>query len=126
MLPTIHARALRAVLERLEDFAAALPAISPEETDATLAPGALSQRVRELQSQFQEQILPLPASELSPELAGIWQALQTELHRNLRLLQTEVLRLQAARQSPTQQQRLQAVRDRLQSAISQVRSLLEA
>lgn len=124
MLSTIHRRALQRQLELLEAFAARLPANG--ESTVTFDARDLNGRIRELQGYFQAQILPLAASELPSELAGAWQALQTELHRNLRLLQTEILRWQAARQPQTQQQRLQSVRDRLQSAISQVRSLLEA
>ena len=122
MLSTIHKLALQEFLNALEAFASNLS----ENTASGLNTCDLNERARGLQKQFQAQLLPLSASELPTELAGAWQALQIELHRNLRLLRTEVVRLQAARQPSTQQQRLQAVRDRLQSAISQVRSLLEA
>ncbi|MEO0946931.1 MAG: heterocyst frequency control protein PatD [Cyanobacteria bacterium J06641_5] len=114
-------------LESLEALVTALAASAASESAVVVFDaGDLNGRVRTLQQQFQAQILPLAASELPPELAVAWQALQTELHRNLRLLQTETLHLQAARQPQTQQQRLQTVRDRLDSAISQVRSVLEA
>lgn len=125
MLPTIHKLALQKQLRLLEAFVTVLPPIATDKSIA-IDTSDLNGRVRGLQEHFQAQILPLEASDLPPELAGAWQALQTELHRNLRLLQTDVLRLRAARQPQTQLQRLQTVRDRLDSSISQVRSLLEA
>ncbi len=119
MLPTPYTRSLRDLLSDLETFASALANATPADTD-------LAERGRSLHGQFQQVILPLPAEALPSGLASAWQTLQTELHRNLRLLQTELMFLQAARQPQTRQQRLQTCQARVQGAIAQARSLLEA
>lgn len=109
-------------MQDLEAFACKLETTLPE----AIATQDLQGCVRDLQLRWQRDILPLPPEALPPAQATAWQTLQTELHRQLRLLQTETMLLQAARQPQTRQQRLQNYRTRLQGAIAQARSLLEA
>lgn len=78
---------------------------------------SLQKQFPTLQTFFQQQITVLTGQELDPAIATRWQSLQTEMHRELRLLNTDILFLASARQAETRSQRLTAVRDRLQRII---------
>ena len=66
---------------------------------------------------FQQKIAGLTGEELAPEIATRWQSLQTELYRELRLLETDILFWASARQLETREQRLLLVSDRLKRVI---------
>lgn len=77
---------------------------------ASFQGNAFQKSFQATQQHFQQHIV-IPAAEL--DLPSLVQSVQTEINRNLRLLGTDVVFLQSARQAATQQQRLQQVCDRL-------------
>lgn len=96
---------LRQMLEEMR--AIAQPTLS---APSSLHGNALQKSFQAAQQHFQQHIV-IPAAEL--DLPSLVQSVQTEINRNLRLLSTDVVFLQSARQAAIQQQRLQQVCDRL-------------
>ena len=78
-------------------------------------------RVKQL---FQEQIASVSAEEIDPQTVSRWQSIQTETHKQMRLLLAEVQFLQASRQGATFQQRKGQIGDRLQTLIGYCNLLL--
>ncbi|MDJ0692217.1 MAG: heterocyst frequency control protein PatD [Xenococcaceae cyanobacterium MO_188.B32] len=66
---------------------------------------------------FQQQIVGLATQQLDEAIATRWQSLQTELYREFRLLDTDILFLASSRQAKTKMQRLKSVSDRLERII---------
>ena len=86
------------------------------DTDADYA--ELKAVLSQLQQQFQQEIMALTGEELTGELFSQWQSSQTEIHRTMRLLQTDMMFLQTSRNPETSQQRLATVRDRAEKLIN--------
>jgi hypothetical protein len=83
MSPKLHKELIQQFLNRLESL-----------EDAVLLPQpdgeAVKQQFQEIERQFTEEILPIPLESVkSLSFASIWVGLQTEMHRNLRLLKTD-------------------------------------
>lgn len=85
----------------------------------------LQSETTNLQNFFREHILSLPMAELTPSLQHWVQSYQVECDKQLRLLGVEAMRLRAARQSATIEQRLQQVRDRLDTLQRYCTAVLE-
>ncbi len=77
-----------------------------------------------LKKHFYESILPLSPESLALEDLQLWQPKQTELHRTLRLLETDMVFWQASRHPLTRQSRLQILSDRLETFIGYTQSLI--
>ncbi|MFW6359988.1 MAG: heterocyst frequency control protein PatD [Chroococcales cyanobacterium] len=77
----------------------------------------------QLQQQFQQEIMALTGEELTGELLSQWQSSQTEIHRTMRLLQTDLMFLQTSQNPETSQYRLATVRDRVERLIQFTTSL---
>jgi hypothetical protein len=106
MLPPSHTQIyqeFRCSLEELKDV------LSQDTVDRS----HLKLSVAKLQDFFQNQILPVDASDLSPEMNHQVQSVQVEMDKQLKLLSLDGMFLQAAKQPATVAQRLQQVRDRL-------------
>ncbi|HAC63851.1 MAG TPA: hypothetical protein DCF68_10015 [Cyanothece sp. UBA12306] len=73
----------------------------------------LSELFRELQDIFLEQILEAKVEGLDPGVTSTVQSTQTEIHRTLRLLRTDILFLQSSRKPETTEQRLGIIGDRI-------------
>lgn len=82
------------------------------------------EKLQQAQQIFQEEILPLDRDELDSTLAARFTPIQTEIHRALRLLGTDILFLSSSKQATTSQQRLIAVRDRLEKIIGYCQAIL--
>lgn len=83
MSPKLHRELIQQFLNRLESL-----------EDAVLLPQpdgeAVKQQFTEIERQFTEEILPISFESVkSLSFASIWVGLQTEMHRNLRLLKTD-------------------------------------
>ena len=78
-----------------------------------------------LQQQFQQEIMALTGEDLTGEIFSQWQSSQTEIHRTMRLLQTDMMFLQTSRNPETSQQRLATVRDRVEKLIQFTTSFTE-
>lgn len=93
----------------------------PTADGATLQ-GALLQ----VQQFFQQQVGPLELAELESAIAPRVQAVRTEMQKELRLLTMDVMFLQAARQSATQQQCQKQLGDRLEKLAGYCQVLVAA
>lgn len=105
MLPLSYRERYQGFLETLQQLQKQL------ETNAD--PATLKATFSQLQAQFQGEIMSLTGEELTGETLSRWQSSQTEVHRMMRLLQNDMMFLQASRSSNTSQQRLATVRDRV-------------
>lgn len=79
----------------------------------SLEVASLKTGVDRAQQFFQSQVLPISGSGLDSAEGSRTQSYHTELHKQLRLLATDVLFLGSARQAATRQQRQAQIRDRL-------------
>lgn len=83
--------------------------LQDQELDKTKIQG----RFQAVKQCFDEKIITLNPNEFSPEQAAAWQSRQTEIHKHIRLLETDVLMLRTARSSQTIQSRVAIICDRL-------------
>ena len=118
MLPEIHRQhyqRLYELLERLRQIA--LPETIPDRA-------TLSKALPEVWQFFQEKILSLPADELNQQTASRVQSYQIEMHKQLKLLDTDVMFLQASRQPATIQQRQAQLGDRIKTLMGYCEAVL--
>ncbi|MBD2040917.1 heterocyst frequency control protein PatD [Microcoleus sp. FACHB-672] len=118
MLPEIHRQhyqRLYELLERLQQIA--LPEGVPDKA-------TFSKALPQVWQFFQEQILSLPADELDRQTASKVQSYQTEMHKQLKLLDTDVMLLQASRQPATIQQRQAQLGDRIKTLMGYCEAVL--
>ncbi|MEB3830626.1 heterocyst frequency control protein PatD [Phormidium sp. CCY1219] len=118
MLPEVH-------YQRYREFKDALLRLQERVDAPSVDKTALKAAAGDLQHVFQEQILPLPMDALDPADVSRVQSYRTEMHKQQRLLGNDALFLLSARQPTTVQQRLDAIRDRLQRLIRYCDALLE-
>ncbi|MGK7936046.1 MAG: heterocyst frequency control protein PatD [Xenococcaceae cyanobacterium] len=78
---------------------------------------SLPQQFQTVKAFFQQQIVGLASPQLDEEIATRWQSLQTELYREFRLLDTDILFLISSRQTKTRSQRLKSVHDRVERIV---------
>jgi glutamate-1-semialdehyde aminotransferase len=120
MLPATHRpyyEQLKANLEQLlQDIEA-----TAESTSASIP---LAPQVQQVQQYFQQQIMTLPTEEVDAAAVSRVQSVQTELHRYLRLLGTEVNFLAVSRNPSTTEKTLANLRDRVQKLIAGCDTLL--
>ena len=105
-----------------EKYLALVTLLEQLRSDATTTPittSELRQRVASLQQFFGQQIVPLADEN--------WrvQSYQTEMSKQLRLLEIDVMFLQGARQASTAQTRLQTISDRLTTLIEYCNAILQ-
>jgi len=77
----------------------------------------LRQYTTSLQQFFRQKIVPLADEDANSPNVGRVQSYQTEMSKQLRLLEIDVMFFQAARQASTAQQRVDAISDRLTTLI---------
>ena len=73
-----------------------------------------------VQQFFQQKLLPLTDDELTELTVQQWRSLQTEIQREFRLLNTDILFLGASRQAATKELRLKSISDRIMRLIKYV------
>jgi hypothetical protein len=84
MSPKLHRELIQQFLDRLESLEEAVLLPQPDGE-------AVKQQFHEIEQQFTEEILPIPLESVKElSFASIWVGLQTEMHRNLRLLKTDL------------------------------------
>lgn len=110
MLPISYRQRYQTFLDTLQQLQETL------NTDSDYA--KLKAGFSQLQQQFQQEIMALTGEDLTGELFSQWQSSQTEIHRTMRLLQTDMMFLQTSRNPETSQQRLAKVRDRVEKLIN--------
>ncbi|MCC5616581.1 heterocyst frequency control protein PatD [Nostoc sp. CHAB 5836] len=113
-----------------EKYLALVTLLEQLRSDATttqIAAPELRRRVASLQQFFGQQIVPL-ADVGEPSLQGEdsrVQSYQTEMSKQLRLLEIDVMFFQGARQASTAQTRLQTISDRLTTLIQYCNAILQ-
>lgn len=115
MLPSVYQRPYQQLQQDIEELQKTLVSA----TDAT----RLKLAIAALQTFFQTEVWNLDLQPLEPELQHRVQSINVEIDKQLRLLNMDVLFLQAARQENTIQQRQQQVRDRLALLLQYCNSL---
>jgi biotin-(acetyl-CoA carboxylase) ligase len=74
---------------------------------------------------FEQNVAQLSNQDLAPAIASRWQALQTEILREFKLLSTDILFLAASRQQTTQLKKLKSINDRVTKLISYCQIMLQ-
>jgi hypothetical protein len=120
MLPRSHSRAYQDLLALLTEFASLLITNEPINSQ-----DYSRQKFRDLSEWFELQITTLSQDDLSMEIAPRWQAVQTEIKREFKLLSTDMLFLSSARQNDTQRKRLQSITNRLTKLIGYCQIILK-
>lgn len=118
MLPKFYTQACRSFLEVLLSFQKQLNA----EYMNMIAIKTGYQQVKQV---FQAEIMELTVDELDASAIAVWQSAQTEIHRRLRLLETEILFLRSARQVETAKQRLDKINTCLEQLIADCQKLVD-
>lgn len=113
MLAASHNRAYQGFLTLLTTFRQNLSAQEQKNNQSFV-----TQKFQAVSAWFEQNLVPLKAQDLEPAIAPRWQAVQTEILREFKLLSTDILFLAAARQQTTQQTRRQSIDDRLTKLIS--------
>jgi hypothetical protein len=86
---------------------------------------ALRESFQNLQQIFERQIASLSADDVAQEHAARWQSIQTEIYKQMRLLATDIMLLQASRSPATSQRRVLGVGTRLDTLIQYCDVLLQ-
>jgi len=118
MLPKTHIFAY-------QEFLSALELLKKETTGSQSDPTSLSSHFQQVQNIFQEKIITLTNDDLEQEITPNLQAINTELHRELRLLSTSIMFLRSSRSSATSQVRLTAIIERLNTLIASCQLLMD-
>ncbi len=118
MLPLLHC-------QRYREFQQALELLHQASTVNDLEVSALRDNFQKVQQLFDSKIASLNADDVAPHYASRWQSVQTEIHKQMRLLATDVMLLISARSSATFQRRVSSVRDRINTLIQYCEALLQ-
>ena len=105
--------------EKYVTFVTLLEQLRSDATTTQMVPPLLRQRIASLQQFFGQQIVPLADEN--------WrvQSYQTEMSKQLRLLEIDVMFFQGARQASTAQTRLETICDRLTTLIQYCDAILQ-
>lgn len=118
MLPLTHR-------EPYQKFQQVLEQILECRADIDLEKDTLPETLQNLQQLFKNEIATLKADDISSDYAGRWQSVQTEFCRQMRLLETDVMLLQAARRAATLETRIAGICDRIKTLIQYCEVLLQ-
>ncbi|MBR8839442.1 MAG: heterocyst frequency control protein PatD [Stigonema ocellatum SAG 48.90 = DSM 106950] len=103
--------------DKYHEFATLLEQLRSDAQASLIDTSLLRQYTVSLRQFFQQQILPLADVDTDSPDAGRVQSYQTEMSKQLRLLELDVIFFQAARQPSTAQIKLDAISDRLTTLI---------
>ncbi|TAF10226.1 MAG: hypothetical protein EAZ77_03430 [Nostocales cyanobacterium] len=106
-------------LEKYQEFATLLEQLCSDVTITQLDAVTLRQRLSELQQFFVQEIVSLT------DLDSRQQSYQTEMSKQLRLLEIDVMFFQGARQSATIQARMKTIEERLSTLIRYCQAILQ-
>jgi hypothetical protein len=107
-------------LEKYQEFTTLLEEFRSYVTQNQISAPFLRQHLRELQQWFVQQIVPIC------DLDWREQSYQTEISKQLRLLEIDVMFFQGARQSVTAEARLRTISDRLSTLIQYCHAILQS
>ncbi len=108
-----------------QEFQQALEQMRTVLTAQDLEIAILRNNFQEVQGLFQSKILILSTDDITPDSASRWQSLQTEIYKQMRLLETDLMLLQASRSSATFLSRQTGVQNRLNTLIQYCQELLQ-
>ncbi|GAA6621762.1 heterocyst frequency control protein PatD [Scytonema sp. NUACC26] len=112
------------ISEKYNSFATQLKQLHSEIAATQLDATEIRQRTLDLQKFFQQQIIPLVNDDTSSLNRRI-QSFSTEMSKQLRLLEIDIMFLQGARQTSTAKGRLDAIGNRLTTLIEYCNAILE-
>lgn len=118
MLPKLH-------LQAYQEFLTVLLTLRDRATANQLDEEELQKSFERVQQVFQEKLIGLNGEEIDPAILPRWQSVQTEIYRALRLLSTDILFLRSSRRAATSEQRLSAVRDRVEKMIGYCQAIIQ-
>ena len=120
MLPASLDRAYQDFITLLTKFTQ-----SVVKSEAEIDQSSLKQEFQELSVWFKKNIEQLNNQDLAPEIAPRWQAVQTEILREFKLLSTDILFLASSRQQSTQVKRLKSINGRLTKLVDYCQIMLK-
>lgn len=118
MLPQVHYQRYQELKQVLEQLKVKVTQAEPKDTD-------LMSAFLKVKNYFQLQVVNLSPDELTLEMENTVRSYQTEIHKQLRLLGTDLTFLQAARQVSTAEQRRTQICNRLATLIGYCKALLQ-
>lgn len=108
-----------------QEFQQALEQMRKRAAATELDEVALQENFQDVQQLFQSNIASLSVNDLLPDYESRWQSIQTEIYKQMRLLGTDVMLLQASRSSATSQTRQTGLCDRINTLIHYCEALLQ-
>jgi hypothetical protein len=128
MLSESHNRAYQDFLTLLIKFVQEL-----SKQEQKMNQSKIKQEFQGLLEWFEQNVAQLSNQDLAPAIpqgrrsliASRWQAVQTEILREFKLLSTDILFLAASRQQTTQRKKLKSINDRLTKLISYCQIMLK-
>lgn len=111
--------------QKYHTFAMLLQQLRDYSTTTELNASEVRLRVASLQQMFQQQIVPLAVEDAQMPDNSREQSYQTEMSKQLRLLELDVMFFQGARQPATAQARLQTISDRLTTLMQYCEAILQ-
>lgn len=111
--------------QRYQEFQQVLGQLRKIVTAPELEVTDLREHFQEVQQLFQNQIVSISADDIAPDFVSRWQSFQTEIYKQMRLLETDMMLLQASRSSATSASRKVSVSDRLNTLIQYCQTLLQ-
>ena len=120
MLPTSHNRAYQDLLNLLTKFKSHLAA----QASIRSLPHT-KHEFQDLSEWFERNVANLDGHDLDLAIVPRWQAVQTEIKREFKLLSTDILFLASARQNDTQTKRLKSITNRLTKLIGYCQIILK-
>jgi hypothetical protein len=86
---------------------------------------ALPEQFQAVKQLFLSEVANLSADDFAVDIMSRWQSIQTEIYKQMRLLETDLMLLQASRSDATTQTRTANVCDRISTLIRYCEALLE-
>ena len=110
--------------QRYQEFQNALEQLHESAIDQNLDLNRLQKNHQNVQQLFRDQIASLNADDVAPDYASRWQSLQTEIYKQIGLLQTDVMMLKVSRSAATSGSRLASAKNRINTLIGYCKAML--
>ncbi|NEO37561.1 MAG: heterocyst frequency control protein PatD [Moorea sp. SIOASIH] len=118
MLSELHDQALREFQQALEQMYCQ---VDPDD----LPRSAIQEQFQALKGLFISQIASISASDIPLDYVSRWQSLKTEIYKQMRLLENDLMLLQASRSPRTAKLRQKGICDRIQTLIQYCQGWLQ-
>ncbi len=121
MLPILQKNKLITFQQLVTDLISLLDSTDWEKSESKKIPPVLVQEGKKLLTYFQSKILTVKEDEIELSIRSSWLSFQTETHRCLRLLTTELLFLASSNNPQTREQRIVKIK----KILEQITGLIE-